>query len=86
MIESHNITIDLLTQGGILAGGAWLALVSYLLIGAWRIRDSYTFSVVLMMAVFTSFHVTRQPYLWFALIVSYEAIKRRLFCSGLAEG
>lgn len=78
-MESHNITIDMLTQGGILAGGAWLALVSYLLIGAWRIRDSYTFSVVLMMAAFTFFHNTRQPYFWFVLAFSYEAIRRRLF-------
>jgi hypothetical protein len=80
-MESHNITIDLLTQGGILAGGAWLALVSYLLIGAWRIRDSYTFSVVLMMSAFTFFHNTRQPYFWFVLAFSYEAIRRRLFVS-----
>lgn len=79
--ESHNITIDLLTQGGILAGGAWIALVSYLLIGAWRIRDSYSFSVVLMMAAFTFFHNTRQPYFWFVLVFSYEAIRRRLFVS-----
>ena len=83
--ESHNITIDLLTQGGILAGCAWLALVSYLLIGAWRIRDSYTFSVVLMMAAFTFFHNTRQPYFWFVLAFSYEAIRRRLFVSPPAE-
>jgi hypothetical protein len=83
--ESHNITIDLLTQGGILAGCAWLALVSYLLIGAWRIRDSYTFSVVLMMAAFTFFHNTRQPYLWFVLAFSYEAIRRRLFVSPPAD-
>jgi hypothetical protein len=80
-MESHNITIDMLTQGGILAGGAWLALVSYLLIGAWRICDSYTFSVVLMMAAFTFFHNTRQPYFWFVLAFSYEAIRRRLFVS-----
>lgn len=80
-MESHNITIDMLTQGGVLAGGAWLALVSYLLIGAWRIRDSYTFSVVLMMAAFTFFHNTRQPYFWFVLAFSYEAIRRKLFVS-----
>lgn len=79
--ESHNITIDLLTQGGVLAGGAWLVLVSYLLIGAWRIRDSYTFSVVLMMAAFTFFHNTRQPYFWFVLAFSYEATRRKLFVS-----
>jgi hypothetical protein len=81
IMESHNITIDMLTQGGILAGCAWLALVSYLLIGAWRIRDSYTFSVVLMMAAFTFFHNTRQPYFWFVLAFSYEAIRRGLFVS-----
>jgi hypothetical protein len=81
IMESHNITIDMLTQGGLLAGGAWLALVSYLLIHAWRIRDSYTFSVVLMMVAFTFFHNTRQPYFWFVLAMSYEAIRRRLFVS-----
>jgi hypothetical protein len=84
-MESHNITIDMLTQGGILAGAAWLALVSYLLIGAWRIRDSYTFSVVLMMAAFTFFHNTRQPYFWFVLAFSYEAIRRKLFVSPPAD-
>jgi hypothetical protein len=81
IMESHNITIDLLTQGGILAGLAWIALVTYLLINAWRIQDSYTFSVVLMMAAFTFFHNTRQPYFWFVLAMSYEAIRRRLFVS-----
>ena len=81
IMESHNITIDMLTQGGLLAGGAWLALVLYLLIGAWRIRDSYTFSVVLMMSAFTFFHNTRQPYFWFVLAFSYEAIRRKLFVS-----
>jgi O-Antigen ligase len=85
IMESHNITIDLLTQGGILAGGAWLALVSYLLIGAWRIRDSYTFSVVLMMAAFTFFHNTRQPYFWFVLAFSHEAIRRGLFVTPPTE-
>lgn len=78
-MESHNITIDLLTQGGLLAGLAWAALVSHLLVRAWRIRDSYTFSVVLMMAAFTFFHNTRQPYFWFVLAFSCEAIRRRLF-------
>lgn len=84
-LESHNITIDMLTQGGLLAGFAWIALVSYLLIHAWRIQDSYTFSVVLMMAAFTFFHNTRQPYLWFVLAMSYEAIRRRLFVSHTSD-
>lgn len=81
--EAHNIIIDLLTQGGVLLGTAWLALLLNLLVGAWRIRDSYTFSVVLMIGVFTMFHYhLRQPYLWFGLIFSYEAIRRRLFVGG----
>lgn len=80
--ESHNIMIDLMTQGGILLGAGWLALLLYLTIGAWRVRDSYTLSVVLMIGAFTMFHYhLRQPYLWFVLIVSYEAIQRRLFVS-----
>ncbi len=84
--EAHNITIDLMTQGGVLLGAAWLVLLLCLLVGAWRIRDSYTFSVVLMLAVFTMFHYhLRQPYLWFGLILSYEAIRRRLFVGGAAR-
>ncbi|MGV1017818.1 MAG: O-antigen ligase family protein [Fluviibacter phosphoraccumulans] len=84
--ESHNIPIDLMTQGGPLLALAWCALLLYLLLGAWRIRDSYTFSVVLMVGVFTLFHYhIRQPYLWFALIMSYEAIRRRLFVGGRSQ-
>lgn len=83
--EAHNIPIDLLTQGGPLLALGWCGLLLYLLVGAWRIRDSYTFSVVLMVGVFTLFHYhIRQPYLWFALIMSYEAIRRRLFTGGHA--
>lgn len=81
--EAHNIPIDLMTQGGVLLGAGWCGLLLYLLVGAWRIRDSYTFSVVLMVGVFTLFHYhIRQPYLWFALIMSYEAIRRRMFVGG----
>lgn len=81
--EAHNIPIDLLTQGGPLLALGWCGLLLYLLLGAWRIRDSYSFSVVLMVGVFTLFHYhLRQPYLWFALIMSYEAIRRRLFVGG----
>jgi hypothetical protein len=83
--ESHNLTIDLLTQGGIFAGFAWIVLVTYLIINAWHIRDSYTFSVVLMMVAFTFFHNTRQPYLWFVLSMSYEAIRRKLFVSQASD-
>jgi hypothetical protein len=79
--ESHNISIDFLTQGGIFLGLSWVALVGHLLLGAWKIRDSYSFSVVLMMAVFTFFHNTRQPYFWFVLMIANEAIRRKLFVS-----
>lgn len=78
--EAHNIPIDLLAQGGPLLALAWCGLLFYLLVGAWRIHDSYSFSVVLMIGAFTMFHYhIRQPYLWFVLIVSYEAIGRKLF-------
>lgn len=81
-VEAHNIPLDLATQGGGILAAAWCALLLYLLVGAWRIRDSYTFSTVLMVGVFGMFHyVIRQPYLWFILIMAYEAIQRRLFVS-----
>ena len=84
-MESHNITIDLLTQGGVLAGLAWIGLVLYLMIGAWRIRDAYTFCTVLMMATFTLFHNTRQPYFWFVLAMAHEVIRRKLFVPPLVN-
>lgn len=80
--EAHNITVDLLTQGGVFLGAAWVGLLLYLLLGAWRVHDSYSFSVVLMLGVFTFFmYHLRQPFLWFALMFSYEAIRRGLFVS-----
>lgn len=84
--ETHNMMIEFLVQGGLLPGIAWVALILFLLARAFRERDSYSFSVVLMMAVFTFFHSTRQPYLWFTLIISYEAIRRRLFLGGHYKG
>lgn len=80
--EAHNVPIDLLTQGGPLLVLGWFGVLLYLLVGAWRIRDAYTFSVVIMVALFTLFHYhLRQPYLWFILIVCHEAIHRKLFVS-----
>ncbi len=87
LAEAHNITIDLLTQGGVFLGAAWVGLLLYLLRGAWRVRDSYSFSVVLMLGVFTFFmYHLRQPFLWFGLMISYEAVRRRLFVSKPAQG
>lgn len=84
--EAHNITIDLMTQGGVFLGMTWVALLLYLLRGAWRIRDSYSFSVVLMIGVFTFFmYHLRQPFLWFTLMISYQAIRRGLFVSRPGE-
>lgn len=81
-VEAHNTPLDLATQGGLVLALVWFALLLYLLVGAWRVRDSYSFSAVLMMGVFGMFHyVIRQPYLWFVLIMAFEAIRRRLFVS-----
>lgn len=77
--ESHNIIIDLLTQAGIIGGAAWISVILYFMIMSWRIRDLYSLSVVSMMGFFTLFHNTRQPFLWFVLIISYEIIRRRIF-------
>jgi O-Antigen ligase len=83
-VEAHNTLLDLATQGGILLALGWCALLFYLLLGAWRVRDSYSFSVVLMIGMFGMFHyLIRQPYLWFVLIVAFEAIRRRLFASSM---
>lgn len=78
--EAHNTPIDLLTQGGVLLALGWFGLLIWLVYKAWMIRDSYTLTIVLMIGVFSLFHYhVRQPYLWFLLLVTYEAIRRRLF-------
>lgn len=85
-VEAHNTPLDLATQGGVFLALGWLALLLYLLIGTWRVRDSYSFSAVLMMGVFGMFHyLIRQPYLWFVLIMAFEAIRRRLFVSSASS-
>lgn len=78
--EAHNIPLDLMTQGGVFLGLAWCALLGWLLLGAWRIRSSYVFTWVFMLGFFTLFmYHLRHPYLWVALILAAEFIRRRLY-------
>lgn len=77
--EAHNIPLDLMTQGGVFLGLAWIALLGWLLVGAWRVRSAYAFTWVFMLGFFTLFmYHLRHPYLWFCLILASEFIRRRL--------
>jgi hypothetical protein len=79
LMESHNILVDLLTQGGLLVGIAWILVVLNLLVKSWRAKDPFTFVVVFVVLMFTFFHNTRQPYLWFVLAISSVVVRRNIF-------
>lgn len=76
-LESHNVTIDLLTQGGLIAGLSWLIMFLFLLHDSWKKKNIYIFSVLLTIYLFSTFHNTRQPYFWFIFLYSYEVLRRK---------
>lgn len=81
-MEAHNIALDLMTQGGVVLGVAWIALVAWLLQISFAARSPYAFTWVLMLGLFTMFmYHLRHPYLWFALILAAESVRRRVWCA-----
>lgn len=78
--EAHNIPLDLMTQGGVLLGIAWLALIGWLMVIAWQARVPYVFVWVFMLGFFTLFmYHLRHPYLWASLILAQEVVRRGLW-------
>lgn len=78
--EAHNIPLDLMTQGGIFLGLAWLGLLAWLMAIAWQARAPYAFTWVFMLGFFTLFmYHLRHPYLWVSLIVAQEVVRRGLW-------
>lgn len=78
--EAHNIPLDLMTQGGVLLGLAWLGLLGWLMVIAWQVRVTYAFVWVFMLGFFTLFmYHLRHPYLWVSLILAQEVVRRGLW-------
>lgn len=78
--EAHNIPLDLMTQGGVLLGLAWLGLLTWLIVIAYQARVAYAFVWVFMLGFFTLFmYHLRHPYLWVSLILAQEVVRRGLW-------
>jgi len=78
--EAHNIPLDLMTQGGVLLGLAWLGLLGWLMTISWRAKVPYAFTWVFMLGFFTLFmYHLRHPYLWVSLILAQEVVRRQLW-------
>ncbi|SFI52392.1 O-antigen ligase family protein [Albimonas pacifica] len=68
--EAHNTSLDLLTQGGIVATSAFLLLCLTTVGAAWRARLAALAALVAGLAVFSMFHfVVRHPLFWFGVAV-----------------
>lgn len=67
-MEAHNTLIDLMVQGGLLLGAAYLLLFGWLMITLWRSGQwlLLTSTLVIFSFEFFMFHI-RQPVIWFYL-------------------
>jgi len=62
--EAHNIFLDILTQGGIVAAALFAALYLWLMAMAWKARDPYALTVLVILMLFGGAHfMLRQPML-----------------------
>lgn len=76
--ESHNTPLELFTQGGVLALGAFLWLCLSTLHDTWRARLPALAALVMAVTVFSMFHfVVRHPNFWFAIVLCLLEAERR---------
>jgi hypothetical protein len=75
--EAHNTLLDLFTQGGLLAVGAFIWLSAAALRTAWRAQLAGLVAMIGALASFSMFHlVLRQPVFWFVIVLSLLAATR----------
>ncbi|MDW4549731.1 O-antigen ligase family protein [Defluviimonas sp. D31] len=68
--EAHNTSLDLFTQGGIVAMAAFVWLCVSTLREGWRSRLPALSAMIMGVAVFSMFHfVVRHPNFWFAIVL-----------------
>lgn len=81
--EAHNTSLDLLTQGGIVATSAFLLLCLTTVGAAWRALLPALAALVTGLAVFSMFHfVVRHPLFWFGVAVCLLEASRALRAGG----
>ncbi len=76
--EAHNTSLDLFTQGGVVALGAfaWICATSFL--AAWRDSRPALAALTISLAVFSMFHfVVRHPLFWIGIVVCLLETQRR---------
>ncbi|MGG5817786.1 O-antigen ligase family protein [Falsiroseomonas sp. HW251] len=81
--EAHNTFLDLFTQGGLLAVGAfaWLWLVAFR--GAWRAGFCGIAALLCALITFSMFHlIVRQPVFWFGVVCCLLESARVLHSAG----
>ena len=75
--EAHNTLLDLFTQGGLLAVGAFIWLGATALRTAWRAQLAGLVALLGALASFSMFHlVLRQPVFWFVIVLTLLAAAR----------
>ena len=68
--EAHNTTLDLFTQGGIVAGLLFVSLCAFAFTKAWRAALPALAALAFGFAVFSMFHfVIRHPIFWFGAVL-----------------
>ncbi|PRY25198.1 O-antigen ligase-like membrane protein [Aliiruegeria haliotis] len=68
--EAHNTLLDLFTQGGIVAVGAFIWITSISLVGVTRAKKPALAGLIIGLLVFSMFHYTvRHPIFWFVIVI-----------------
>ena len=77
--ESHNTTLELLTQGGFVASLAFLGLVGWAVLQTYRAGVSSLVAMSCGLLVFSMFHfVLRHPIFWFGIVLCLLEAQRAL--------
>jgi len=80
VLEAHNLLFDMLTQVGLVGVALFSGLYLWLLIGAYRARDPYSFMVLVALMLFSGAHfMLRQPVFSLYMIICAIAVQHRLF-------
>ncbi|MGM0585900.1 MAG: O-antigen ligase family protein [Pseudomonadota bacterium] len=76
--EAHNTSLDLFTQGGVVATAAFLWLCASAFIAAWRDGRPALAALTLSLAMFSMFHfVVRHPLFWIGIALCLLETQRR---------
>lgn len=78
--EAHNLLLDMLTQVGVVGVLLFAALYLWLIVGAFKARDPYSITLLVVLMVFSGAHfMLRQPMFTLYMVICAVVIKNRLF-------